>query len=291
LKWLPFLTLAACGVTGDPGLEAQFRVEDAQYVPGAMPEMSGGPDVTTASLPNVFVDVGERGLPIDGALAPGSNGAAIGMDGDAGYWIVPAGTPDVFDPNEPTISGKVDFSRLIAAGDHQLEVQALDADGHAGAPFAIPIKAFVRDIPDGTLVFTLRWDSDADLDLHVITPDGIEVWRRNVNSYVPPGPGEPPDPPDAWMAGGILDADSNSDCVIDGADREDVVWTQAAPAGTYVVRVDTYSLCGVPAAPWVVEVRDHGVVVATVSGLATAADAQLPHDTGAGVHALDHALP
>jgi hypothetical protein len=141
-------------------------------------------------------------------------------------------------------------------------------------------------------VFTLRWDSATDLDLHVITPDGIEVWSRNINSYVPPAPGQPPDPPDAWMAGGILDFDSNASCVIDGREQENVVWTiDPPPAGRYVVRVDAFSLCGEPAARWVAEARIGGDVVETSSGMATFEDTRGAHDEGAGVLALEVEVP
>lgn len=284
--------LAGCGMSADPGLDALVRVEGAQYVPGALPSPSGGPAVAQAFLPNLFVHAGERGLPLDGTLEPGGNGAAIGLVGDAGYWIVPSGTPDTFDPTRPTLSADVDFARLLPAGDRALDVIALDRDGHAGDAFEVPITVDVPDVPDGSLVFTLRWDSPTDLDLHVITPDGIEVWSRNVNSYDPPAPGHPPDPPDAWKSGGILDQDSNARCVIDGIDREDVVWTiDPPPGGTYVVRVDAFSLCGEASANWVVEARVAGEVVATASGLALPQDAELPHEAGAGVHALDVDVP
>jgi len=284
--------LAACdGASSDPGLGAWLRVEDAQFVPGALPAAAGGPAVIDAYLPRVAVQVGEVGLRLQGTLDVGGNGVAIGLDGDLGHWIAPSGAPDVFDPTHPTFDVDVDWARLLPSGAHVVRVAALDADGRAGEPFAIEVAADDAEVPAGELVLTLRWDSTADLDLRVITPDGVEVWARNINSYEPPPPGQPPDPPDAWMTGGILDFDSNAQCRFDGRMRENVVWTMPAPAGAYAVRVDAFSLCGAPAAPWVVEARVAGEVVATASGLATAADAALPHDAGAGVRALEVEVP
>jgi hypothetical protein len=285
--------LGACsGASSDEGLGADLRVEGAQFVPGELPAPSGGPAVITAFLPRANVHVGEVGLPLGGTLDPGTNGVAVGLAGDAGYWIVPSSVPDSFDPTHPTIRAEADFSRVMASGDYDLTVIGLDEGGAAGEPFVFPIAADDTEVPEGRVVFTLRWDTATDLDLRVVTPDGIEVWRRNVNSYEAPGPGEPPDPPGAWMSGGILDADSNGACVIDGRDEENVVWTvPPETAGTYVVRVDAYSLCGQPVAPWIVEARVDGEVVGSASGWATSEDARLPHDTGAGVHALDVDVP
>jgi hypothetical protein len=292
LKKLVILALAGCGASSDPGLGAVMRVEGAQYVPGALPAPSGGPAVISAFLPRANVHVGEVGLALGGTLDPGTNGVAVGLPDDDGYWIVPSSVPDSFDPTHPTIHADVDFARVMASGDYDLTVIGLDRDGAAGDPFVFPIAADDTEVPDGRVVLTLRWDTATDLDLHVVTPDGIEVWRRNVNSYQAPPPGQPPDPPDAWKAGGILDADSNGGCVIDGRDEENVVWTvPPETAGTYVVRVDAYSLCGQPVAPWIVEARIDGAVVGTASGWATTEDARLPHDTGAGVHALDVDVP
>ena len=47
---------------------------------------------------------------------------------------------------------------------------------------------------------SLAWDSEADLDLHVVDPAGVEIWARNINSYQSPSVGTPPDP-SAVMAG------------------------------------------------------------------------------------------
>ena len=82
-----------------------------------------------------------------------------------------------------------------------------------------------------TLLVSLRWDTEADLDLHVVIPNGTvrsdddRIWskpRRPPGQMVDAG---------AYKSGGILDFDSNANCVIDGRRQENVSWTVAPPSG------------------------------------------------------------
>jgi hypothetical protein len=136
----------------------------------------------------------------------------------------------------------------------------------------------------------LQWDSNADLDLHVVDPNGVEIWSRNINSYEAPPPGVAEDP-EGWRRGGILDFDSNANCVIDGRRRENVVWVQAPPAGVYVVRVEAASLCEQVAARWRLEVLRSDVVVAHATGTLVAANTLGKQGAGGGLLALTFIQP
>jgi hypothetical protein len=85
---------------------------------------------------------------------------------------------------------------------------------------------------------------------------------------------------------GILDFDSNAGCVIDGRCNENVVWSVAAPAGDYVARVDTFSLCGNSAARWTVEALFDGVSLGKAEGEALPASQRFSKGKGSGVTAL-----
>ena len=90
----------------------------------------------------------------------------------------------------------------------------------------------------------------------------------------------------------MLDFDSNSSCAIDGRRQEDAVWMAAPPAGHYVVRVDTFSLCGEAIADWTVGVTLNGTVIAAAEGEGRDTDAALySHEQGAGVTALAFDVP
>ena len=57
--------------------------------------------------------------------------------------------------------------------------------------------------------------------------------------------------------GGMLDQDSNIECVIDNKNNESIRWTKA-PSGIFAVRLDYYSSCGVSETKYVLAVNHNG---------------------------------
>lgn len=287
------VALVACssGASNDPGLRATLRVEGATFVEGAPPAADpAGPAVGSVTLVTSAVYPGEAHKALGATLAGTSTAAVVALEGDVGYWIVPAGVPDVATPGLASLHATMSFAPWLAGGAATLAVRAVDAAGRAGAPSLVAL-AVTGAVPAGRLVVTLGWDTESDLDLHLVVPGGAEVYKGNVNSYAPPPPGSPPDPPDAWKGGGVLDFDSNASCVVDGRRRENVVWGGPPPSGHYVARVDTFSLCGAPGAYWTLAVLLDGRVVAQARGQSTAFDEEQAHDRGAGVLALEFDVP
>src|SRR5882724_2677757 len=93
---LCLLLLAGCGgAAADRGLSAEMRVSSASFIEGAMPRAEDGPKVISVDLSSNAVRAGEVDHPLKGALDPHATAAAVGLAGDRGYWIVPAGLPDV----------------------------------------------------------------------------------------------------------------------------------------------------------------------------------------------------
>jgi hypothetical protein len=74
----------------------------------------------------------------------------------------------------------------------------------------------------GTLRITATWDRPGDVDLHVVTPDGSEIYWNNASGQ-----------------GGTLDRDDTT-----GTGPENIFWSAAAPAGTYLVCVAPYAITG-----------------------------------------------
>jgi hypothetical protein len=84
----------------------------------------------------------------------------------------------------------------------------------------------------GDVRITLVWDDTNDLDLHVIDPNGEEIFFDNPIS----------------TSGGRLDVDANAGCSgTTSSPRENIFWpTGLAPTGTYTVRVVYFRGCTKP---------------------------------------------
>ncbi len=285
-------TLIGCssGASDDPALNARMRIIGGQFVAGPMPAPQSGPEVASVNLLTNTMWPGYSNKPINGALGTLATAATLALSGDGGYWIVPAGVPDVSAPTLPTFRATAAFSTMLAPGAYSLEVHAVDNAGHFGPPSVQTLTALSgppsRSVP-GDLVVTLTWDTEADVDLHVVHPLGNEIYHGAPSSQ------------DAFVARattsaasyGILDFDSNANCIIDGLRQEDITWANAPPSGHYLVHVDTPSLCGQVSAHWTVGVILDGATLAEASGTAFDSDTWGPHDRGAGVLAIGFDVP
>ncbi len=283
---------ASCsnGVQADRGTDAYMQVSGAQFVRGPMPEGSAsGPSVLQLDLIANDVWPGMTTDPLGGALSPNATAAAVGLQGDKGYWIVVAGPPNVATPNDPSFAANASFPTSIVPGSYTLVARAMDSAGNFGPPTTQTLVAEsspTNPPPSGHLVVTLTWDTESNLDLHVVDPSGAEIYWGDQSS-------QPASPNAAADAGsyGYVDDDSNANCVIDGLRREDALWPQPPPSGQYTVRVDAASLCGQPMADWNVRVLLDGKPIAQASGIAVDADTMGTHGAGAGVLALQFTVP
>lgn len=282
--------LASCDRTkSDQGLYAALRVTDAQFFREAMPADASGPRVRSVTVGARF-SAGVTRRSCIGETEHGATAVAIGFAGDVGYWVLPAGVPSASALDAPTFTAELAVSSTIHPGLHDLVVRAVDAQSHFGPALVKSIMVSERGVAEGQLVISLSWDNDANLDLHVVDPNGVEIFKRNINSYEPGPPGTR-EPPGTVHDGGVLDFDSHADCVPDGLSAENVVWRDAPPKGHYLVRVDTFSLCGEPVARWRVQAFLHGVRIGTAEGVGTEVDTHYEHNRGAGVLALEIDVP
>jgi hypothetical protein len=286
--WFLPLAVAACGGTSsDTGLEAAVRVAGGQFYPGSIDKLASA-DVPTVvdvlNSQNVIIP-GLQNKQISGRLDPGSTAVAIGFSGDIGYWILPADVPDADSPTQPTFHASLSFSPSLPQTSYDLIVRAATPPNTIGPATHVALDVEPSLPPTGGLVVSLWWDTGSDLDLHVVDPYGVEIWAGNINSYDRYSTLPAPDA-GAMSEAGILDFDSNAGCVIDGRCNENVVWSVAAPAGDYVARVDTFSLCGNSAARWTVEALFDGVSLGKAEGEALPASQRFSKGKGSGVTAL-----
>jgi len=273
------LLLAGCGTGARSGVEALLQVEGATYASGELAALAdaGGPAVVGTYARTSWVTPGRGGKSVSGTLGPGATAVLLAVDGDRGYWILGASAPDTQTPNEPTFAATLAFAASLSGLQIELRLVAVDMDGRRGPPTLLAFSVLPAAPPAGALVVALGWDSEADLDLHVVDPAGVEIWSGDIAS---------PPAADAGASAGRLDFDSTAGCLIDGRRLETVAWT-APPAGHYVARVDSFSLCDAPAAHWHVYALVDGAVALESQGVATGADARFAKARGAGVVALE----
>lgn len=238
------------------GRNAQFLSGE---LPGSKPltdeEILNGatPDLPTATLGVTLGTVrqAETGFVASGSTS--SEAVAIGirfMDLGTGYWVFPVTGLDPTKPGTYNWNATLDFGGNIEPGEHQLGVVAIDAAGHGGSQFTVPL-CVLSDIPDNSSackatakppfsVLSLNWDTPVDLDLRVITPQGKVVDPKHPSTALPINGQVDPTAPGT----GVFDTDAERNCVHTGYRRENLVWQDAPGPGTYLVYVSLYDACG-----------------------------------------------
>lgn len=186
----------------------------------------------------------------------------VGVPGDGFYRVPLSGSPDPL-PLDLAI-----YQNVLGSFDVWVGV----ADGFdenafpiTGKYVQIPIN--ITHVLTGDVQVNVHWDTDNDVDLHVVAPNGEEVfWAQ----------------PDG-ASGGQLDLDSNAACYIDGINNENIYWpTGGAPEGEYIVRVDLWASCDGQDVEYKVTVVLGGTDVSVYDGSFVPADAD-GGGAGAGV--------
>jgi len=268
-----------------------------QYVPGPLLDdpAAEGPSVHAISAA-FHVAPGALGRTVSGTVEKGTSAVLVGLDGDSGHYIVPVTGFDIDNPPDLQFSAQASFSRETPAGSATLRARAVSLDGSVG-PGATQGLSIDGAVSTGRLVIALSWDTEADLDLHVVTPSPapdkppVELWSGNRTTLPPRSALEGGAYTDEELAAaGIFDFDSNAQCVIDGQLAETATWQSAPPAGHYVVKVDTFSMCGQAAARWTLAVTLDGAAIGTYRGVSTESDVRFAHKAGAGLNVLEFDL-
>ena len=197
------------------------------------PEASGGPSVEV---------VGNHALVSGGAIfvsvTPDAELAKLllSIDMQSYYEIDLSGAMSPYRLVGHVPPGIEEFSPLF------LSIMGVATDGTVGAPDAHPLF-IVPEIGTGDLEIAVSWDTDADLDLHVVDGNGDEIyWGQEMVD-----------------SGGEYDLEASTGCRPDGIRTEHTAWTGGTPPpGVYVVRVNYWSDCGHPETNYVVNVTLNG---------------------------------
>jgi hypothetical protein len=213
---------------------------------GTAPASGAGPNITATANQTVLTG-GTQTIAITGdspftTVYIAVGGRSLGLVGEApggisGYYEVTLGAATI------ATSVILTFPQEVPLTEFDLQVAVANATGVLG-PY-VPVHTTVLGVGTGDVQVTLAWDADSDVDLHVVGPDGEEIFYGNRDS----------------ASGGELDLDSNAGCEIDGIRNENITWpVGTAPRGTYTVRVNYWSSCGVAQTNYTVRVNNGGAV-------------------------------
>jgi hypothetical protein len=261
--------VAGCSV-GETATDVAYepiKVENGVFFTGSIPSSDdAGASVVGVNSAANFAFAGQAGKVLSGD-ATGTASAILLRFADlgTGYWSVPVVTMDPQMVGDLTWTATIDFGWNIPSGTHQMNIAAIDMNGVVG-PISQNPYLIQSATPKGALVISLVWDSNADLDLHVKTPEGEDLSPENPTTNPDAGTMQP-------SGGGYVDRDSNTNCVQDGFRQEDAVFATTPPPGTYLISVDMFSACGAPSADFLVVVRTNGKVEQTIPGRLLGTDA------------------
>jgi hypothetical protein len=262
---LVVVAAAACGgEASSVGLDEPLRVVGGAFKPGAFPSAgsaavsgdagagSGKLEVTEVESASAPAHAGQTGKSINGRVTDDAYSIAVRFaDLGSGYWVLPVGAPDLSYPGELTWRLPIELSPDLPAGNHTLQLVAIDAQGHGGPrhdvalcvlpPFDSSLNACDSTQPPAAAIISLTWDVDSDLDLVVKTPGGKLVDAKH------PATAADPAHPGAHAPGvGVLDGDSNAGCHIDSIRREDLIFEVSPEHGPYQVYANLFNACGKP---------------------------------------------
>jgi hypothetical protein len=263
--------------TGEP-----IQVSGAQFISGPLPGSAPDPDasaavesdagpsvltplsVTSVVFANSTIVSGIAGSSVSGLAT--SDTVAVGVqlaNLGTGYWLVPIQGPDAQFPGQSDFGLTLGFNPSDPTGQTNLHVVAIGSTGAAGQQVDAPICIESR-VPDNghacepnhkvpQAVFTLTWNVDFDVDLHVITPGGFDVNPKTLVTSEPYDGGLP-----VPQTLGVIDRDSIGNCVVDGWREEDLVFQDPPPTGNYLVYAAPFASCGQEAVTFTFTIYEPG---------------------------------
>lgn len=255
---IQFATLAAlalgAGACNEPSSPSEDRETVADYVASVSVEGIDG-ELRTAAIPRPRTE--GPNIDVDGHVTIVNGGTAIvtvssptefktlfvAGSSPVSRLFVPVSGFFEIDLPAPTTSAEllIAFPQTLPSNDFSLYFAAEDAAGNVGTLADQGFEAIV--VGTGDVQVTVTWDTDADVDLHVVDPGGSEIYWANRQS----------------PSGGELDLDSNAACVGDNVRNENITWALGtAPQGDYTVRVDYWSSCGASKTNYTVLMNNSG---------------------------------
>ncbi len=236
-----------------------FTIENGTFSQNQMP--AGNPD----GEPIYGLDLNDQ------ALTGGMNFVTIqtpqvfdkfllGVKGETGYWTIDAQNQAQAATDRASINTYIipinfgtQFNTNII-----IIIIAIDNNGEATQPTEEEI-GYVES-KSGDLNINLTFSNAKDIDLHLLTPSGREIYYANRGYQFYDEDGN-------FIENG-LDHDSNAACAIDNLNNENIfIPSQLIEAGEYTVKVNMYSNCDPSIATyWSIVARYKGEIVRPTYG-------------------------
>lgn len=235
------------GIASDPSGTPGTTAGDANRTTTSA-DTSILPKLTSYSVPNQVVVPGQHYSKVSGRLSTNSSAVALALDAGRGYWVLPAGIVDTSSNDELMWQALCDYSPELEPGYHFLTAAPIDTAGVFGVQTQKKLCIAGRtsdslavcepSLPLPETVISLSWDTNVDLDLQVMTPDGLLVTPKHPNTLALSDNAAVP------VEAGQIDRDSNAGCAIDGIRYENLVFATIKPqSGNWGVYVDLFDSC------------------------------------------------
>jgi hypothetical protein len=242
------LGLGSCNKDEDESsVKDYLSVNGATFVSASFPEATTGdnmPVVTSVTGNSSVIEGGSNPMAVY-ASVPAAK-ILVGVEGTKGYYEY----SDATKSTDVIYTLALVLSTNLPGEEFVIIVAIVDDYGNISEIYQLPVS--IVEAGTGQLQVSLSWDQPNDLDLHLVEPNGEEIYYSN----------------DYSVNGGVLDLDSNPDCYIDGVQNENITYSDESTVetGTYTVRIDLYSACLVTARTnYIVTARLNGELIAQQS--------------------------
>ena len=230
----------------ESNLDAYFNIENATLVKKEFPTASSSDDKPVIDNLSGNHNVIAGGTnPIAVNTNADVKNIFIGVENEGGYYKLPV----------TATKGSYNFYLMLSQNldkDHFVILVSIeDADGLISESEVIPVSLIQAGT--GKLQVSCSWNRLNDVDLHLVEPNGEEIYYGDSVSD----------------SGGELDVDSNAACIIDEINNENITYSEedVVQNGEYIVRVDFYESCNISEdTNYLIVAYYNGNQIATTSG-------------------------
>ena len=231
-----------------------FRIENGEYQIGTLPAPTVSQPLGSLLINKTAIPGGTSHLELTATDTIEEFYVSVG--GQKGYFVVPAENID-----DNTYDFLLFMSQYLEKP-FTFIISGKSSSGEILEPLSENIQYV--DVGSGALQISLSFNKNVDLDLHVITPDGVRIYYNNKGD-------------DEWG----LDLDSNADCFIDGVNNENIFFPASQLIdGKYEVFVHLFLNCSYSDTNWVVIATHNGSPVVPTFGKNPATGKFSAHEPG-----------